>query len=616
MRWLVLVMAACSTSAPLEPPSVPVALGRPEPAVPLVLPVAEPLPPVITGVPGASIDVIAATEDGNAVVSSSGSLRLWPALDGTREPVVIDVANKTSQLAIERDGTGFAIARLDDTGTLELIRTTESGAVRARIAVASERPLTQVKLLDGVTLALTDDGALVRIAPTGKIAGRLLPPAGERIATVLVRRGRALALMESAAGVRGRWLAGVTWSGETAMLAVVPERAALSPDHQQVATTDAKARKITILELATGKRVATVITGRRHDFEQIVVVGFLGDGAFALLHNGMLELWRNGKRKPVNSPHGFFVTPLATDTRIISSYSHQLALADPEGTRYLGYQVMNPTVVRATPDGLLAATLRSVMRLDDQLVLHKRHQLGEAYSVLPVDDGRVLVSSPKGVDLVELATGKRIQRVAEAGFADYHPVTRLISIVESKTLRLGFYQPRTKRIGPLVATSLAEGLDSHVRLLDPAVSRGKLAVILERSFDQFEETMTLREIRAVKPGEELVEFAESRTEPVTKQDIFPITMRRKREDGHVVELGRSRVTLRGPDGKERWTIPAGEIIDAIWTPKGDLLVVGGGLGVLDVATGAFVRRQCGWEFKLTPDPGSESYGSATLCSRE
>jgi len=84
----------------------------------------------------------------------------------------------------------------------------------------------------------------------------------------------------------------------------------------------------------------------------------------------------------------------------------------------------------------------------------------------------------------------------------------------------------------------------------------------------------------------------------------------------VVELGNSRLALRDPSGAERWTRTADGIQDVVWMANDELLVLGAGIGVLDVETGSFVRRQCGWDFKLTADPTPDAHAAAYLCSRE
>src|SRR5258708_37923510 len=62
---------------------------------------------------------VAVTDDGKVAASAdaNGSLRLWPALDGSREPVVV-AARAATALAIARDREQLVIAGLDAVGQL------------------------------------------------------------------------------------------------------------------------------------------------------------------------------------------------------------------------------------------------------------------------------------------------------------------------------------------------------------------------------------------------------------------------------------------------------------------------------------------------------------------
>src|SRR5450432_317276 len=114
----VAVHAAPIDAAPIAPrPDAPIAVvGAPEPP--------PPPGPLITGIHGESIRALAVTDDGLVAVSADvgGAVRLWPALDGTREPVVV-AATPPVALAIEADGDDVAFAGLDAAGALEIVRT-------------------------------------------------------------------------------------------------------------------------------------------------------------------------------------------------------------------------------------------------------------------------------------------------------------------------------------------------------------------------------------------------------------------------------------------------------------------------------------------------------------
>jgi len=65
----------------------------------------------------AGLDLVAVTDDGTAVVTQDavGGTRLWPTLDGSREPIVVHVP-MARELGVMHDGTELAIAALDAVG--------------------------------------------------------------------------------------------------------------------------------------------------------------------------------------------------------------------------------------------------------------------------------------------------------------------------------------------------------------------------------------------------------------------------------------------------------------------------------------------------------------------
>src|SRR3954462_10648055 len=136
--WLCLVLAACGAeSAPAPVPTPPVA-----PAVPAPPPAP---PPPLTAAHGAEIAALTTTADGVAAATAArlGGVRLWPVLDGTREPVVIQ-GTPPRALALVRDGDGFAIGMLDAAGGVRVVRTTAAGAVRDRVTLRGEAPATAI----------------------------------------------------------------------------------------------------------------------------------------------------------------------------------------------------------------------------------------------------------------------------------------------------------------------------------------------------------------------------------------------------------------------------------------------------------------------------------------
>jgi hypothetical protein len=84
-------------------------------------------------------------------------------------------------------------------------------------------------------------------------------------------------------------------------------------------------------------------------------------------------------------------------------------------------------------------------------------------------------------------------------------------------------------------------------------------------------------------------------------------------DGALVAIaGGGRITLRDASGAERWTVAYPGVADVAWSGLGDLVAFGSGMARVDVATGALLDRQCGWEFGRWEGLDSTELGGA-LC---
>lgn len=88
-----------------------------------------PPPGLVAAAHDVEIAVLAASDDGRVAVSAdrNGGMRLWPSLDGKREPVVVDTETAPERLAIARDGDEIVVAvagPLDDLAVIRSIRCT------------------------------------------------------------------------------------------------------------------------------------------------------------------------------------------------------------------------------------------------------------------------------------------------------------------------------------------------------------------------------------------------------------------------------------------------------------------------------------------------------------
>jgi hypothetical protein len=587
--------------------------------------------------PSGAIALVAATDDGSAVVTSdtSGGLRLWPSLDGRREPVVIAVSNPTRELSIERNGAELVIARLDDTGTLELIRTTELGAPLGRFTAASELPLSQVHAVETGVVALRDDGALIRLDLTAHLVAALMPDPGQRIESLLARHHHMVALISSESGVTGRWLEvdPLRWGPRTARLAIEPDHAALSPDGKLIATTDKTHSKALVVELASGKIVARpTAVDSEPGFDRIAIVGFLDMATLALMVDGTLMWWQGNELKPMTDPT--FVRPVATDRHLIGPQGAELVVISPYATQHLGYRMGSPTRFRVVPGGVLIGGAGTLLRIDDDFTERVRYQLGpQLADSVPIDGHHVVATSQDdgGVYLVNLDDPANPNQIARGVAMKYEPSTRLLAIEQPQAVLFARYDPKSGTFDDPTTLAVPD-LDSgngtlSVELLDPAISGGKIALIIRQDFgfEGVPGAVHVIDVRSARRGTDPV-ASPPRRFPLTGDLLtqlshgdrrafgLPISTRRKSPDGKLVaELGEGRITLRRAAGETVWVVPAQGIDQLAWTANGELFGFGAGIGVLSPATGAFERRQCGWDFGLWQEAVPSSGGGSQMC---
>jgi hypothetical protein len=75
------------------------------------------------------------------------------------------------------------------------------------------------------------------------------------------------------------------------------------------------------------------------------------------------------------------------------------------------------------------------------------------------------------------------------------------------------------------------------------------------------------------------------------------------------------MSLRDADGTVRWIVPASGATDVVWLGSGELIATGGGVARVDLETGAFSDRRCGWQFGLWTEP-VEQFASTMMCEAE
>ncbi|KIG15397.1 hypothetical protein DB30_05593 [Enhygromyxa salina] len=161
-----------------------------DPAAALPEPTGDPIVFASVGVPhGAAITMIAVDPLGGAALSrdASGGVRLWPALDGSREPLVVPIRDPRS-MALASDGAGgWTLALLDAAGGGRIVGVDESGKMQPLASLSPTDPLTDIVVMPGgkQLVAVGGDHVLRLLDPHGAELSRL-DQAGLRAASLRV----------------------------------------------------------------------------------------------------------------------------------------------------------------------------------------------------------------------------------------------------------------------------------------------------------------------------------------------------------------------------------------------------------------------------------------------
>lgn len=701
-RVLALVLAACSGPAGSPPDrnaspatAPPLAVSDPAPPLAFGAPVAAPAEPtrplqLWNARHGLPIAAVFPVEDGRAAVTldEASHARLWPTLDGTREPYVLPLALPNTA-AVVRVGDGFAIAALDSAGGLEVIAVSAVGVLTADARHAPEPGFEALVATAAGFIALRRDQQLELFDTHGDRRGTLAALPGEHVVKLLHRRGRTLALVRTREGLRARWLATgpLAWGTQTPKLALDPDRVFLSPDHEHLlwlasapAHVDLLAlpspsSDVMVADLATGKsrRLATATNGVPPDGRPI---GIAGDGKLVLAFDdfelGALTWWTLAgfERAELGGDNGALEaaamsSAVVTDAGVLVGAGRELAIATPNTARepskvsFLGYRIERASALRSSPRGAVAAIGGAAWLLDERARARDRLPGSDA---LPIGEhlglARVLPRErptpprPTRIEidldadlplprhrprshlaLVDLDTGRELQRWRDARAFHYEPQTQLLALDRGTNVELAKLDLDRRRFGE---SHVVPGPVTQVALLDPALAGGATALLVREHAG----TLEVRRVRGVEPepartiagslaaidragrlyvrdGDAIV-IERDDNAPVRIPDLAGWNLVPSPTGELIAAFARDRLALFERSGARRWAIGLPRVSGAAWTPDGGLVVLARDLTAVDVATGEILAAQCGWSFALRsggPSLDDAGAGSDTLCDR-
>ncbi len=570
-----------------------------------------------------SIELLAITEDARSALtaSDSHSVRLWPTLDGKREPIVLEM-RPPSMLAITRDHDAFVLAGVDSVGQLEIVNATRTGEVTKRIELGIERPIISVRATSGGVIALRDDSVATLVGLDGEIRAELATESGEHLGAIAVRGGRAIAIIESDDRVRGRWidLATASWGAWTPALPIKADAAVLSANGERLAAFRKKGHKaVSIVKLATGKVVDTITDLP----EDAGIVGFITSDEVAVSSAGRSWWTREDTGTSIEG------RPFAAaNGLLVGGQQTAIVIGSPtEQTTYVGYRIGVVTQVQPKRDGFLVTDGQSLVELDARFrtragfgVVELAEGIGQAVLV----DGEHALgfsySRKRSLYLISTKAPSTTLVVSDVVTYGYEPTTRLLYYATSAN----DYAPDTERVyamrfdpeneafGPAVEIP---GKRGQIYLLPAGNAKREIAIMVPTGVprkykltyatigDAFETTSESEIEGSMKWWNEIGD---------PRALIREVGTRTRNPDRSMTAVVRDqRLELRL--GKSvRWTVPSRGITQVVWTPRGELVAIGAGLARVDLATGDLRDRQCGswfgrWDYR--PDV----FAFTTLC---
>lgn len=638
--WITIALVACGNSQPPKPTRTVIAQPTADGDVVRVetsdmTTVTPPRRPPAVRPHGDLITAVAVTPEGDSAIAFDqlGGARLWPTLDGSLEPRVVELPRPRKLLAI-RDPRGFAIALIDEAGALA-IHTVDREGVTLGVSMTSTEPAIYqtVVATDRGVIALRADQRLRHYSVDGSLIGELTPASGERVIDVVGRNHRVLAIIEAGSDTsttrRLRWVdhATMRWGRWVPkMVATAAAQVALSPSGTRVAMIGGTPTHAAIADVTTGDVVA----------EQDVPgdqIGFVTDDAAVASERGA-QRWIgiSGFKPPSYSL--VRTSPLAFGgKRMIAGTHKSVAIGDVDRASYLGHRLSQPTMVAASPAGVIVASPAVAAPLDRNLADHGAPLIPPSgqrlRAVRSITDNQWLTLSglDNGDDEVAVIDGTSSQR--EVAFRSrrrleaisFEPSTRLLAAITGEaTALMRLDGTRTTAVARVAAT--AGGLD-RIFVVDPKRARGAVAVVVQRGSIRWVSDPAALEKGPSIPGAQLAAVGTNgtvgvwRTGPTSTIELY-------RADGvalgtlmmvgggvlaidpvsnDVVRSDRKQVTRVRPDGTVVWKAELSNIHSATWIADNAIVLVGSfAVFRVDADSGTVGAARCGFAFGLASEP--------------
>ncbi len=679
---LALVATACGAPPVPTPPATPSApaaapAAAPAPARSGVAVVAgDPHSRVVNAPHTGTITTVALEPHGTAAVTADtqGGVRLWPMLDGSAEPIVVDLP-LPRELALAVRDRGFTVGLIDPGRELAIARLDHAGRLTSRVNLGGDPSCRQIEMTDAGLLAWRDDQTLTLFDDDGKPTARLPTEPGQRLTGLATGGGRAIAILElvdkGATARRARWIElapKLAWGAWASPEGAVGDDPVLSPDGEVLATTSETPSTLEIVDTRTSTKLATTPLNRGVTlaFASTTELGMFGaDGtpSWIPVPTRSTPTVEESKPRPASEtpppdPGDRVPVPMAAASgRIVLGGGADLELVTPLKTQYLGYAISSIEGAVPGSDGsLLVASGDELALLDRDLVaksaipFHPAAQLDvAAMSWLGGNDWLISVISQVNGDvlpsIVDLATGSSKRATLPGhgvGFVDYEPGTQILSIATDKSVEIEHFNAETQvleKVASLPITLYDPVLTmptapdrAHGSELVSAATRDhiKLSWIPDRAHpDRASATISVDGSFIASDPVGRVYVWRAKPDNTYMLDIFdqgkrfaslpfatPVEIKPDRAGQHIATSGSSGITLIDLDGKVRWTTPLLGARSLEWLSDGSLAAIyQTGVVRLDPATGAIAAQRCGWKFGLHDKPSPATGEIESMCAR-
>ena len=647
MRVALVVLVACGT--PARPP--PNHTDPPPAARDAAVLPADGLAPVVhRGAPRKAVEAphagaiqeLAITSDASAAITSDelGGLRLWPKLDGTVEPRVVELARARVLAIGRRAADRFAVAAIDEVGGLEIAILDGAGATLQRSSQFADLAFLDVVMTRHGPLAVRSDQAILQLDDDGAVLARLDGEPGQRLVGLALAGDRPFALVEKHAIEPAPDVdAGVGRARPVEQFARFVD--ATGPALRWGEWIDAGVPLGPMTALSpTGKRLATLVVEPPRLQQHVVVIDLatkqllldqvnpaasrlaFADDDHLALGQGVTVAWLDiaHATAPATPPASFEPAPPrhtahleAAAGTVIASRNGELVIATPAQSSYLGYQLQAPHVVAAAPHGQLVIGVgETFSQLDDKLAEVGQPELvahGESIAQLRwlagsewlVESARPDGTSLALVDLATHTTTVQRTKLPVVHTLAYEPSTRLVTLSYGDAPEIDRYDPEHHRLDRVFAFPPPKTFEQ--RQLVP--TRPALAGGVQLVYVQLRDKLALRWVRdpsqvnqapLVEPEGSLAgvdgaghAFVWQNRRGALALVVFQdgkeigevategsVVVSPDPKGAQLLELAARSVALAGLDGAKRWALPVDGTAEALWLDDGAIVLVGSG----------------------------------------